>query len=426
MAKESIPYFVWRDGRPRWVPGPRVRALGFKGQDLKDAAGAWLSRSLARHAAEELNAQVAARLAAIAGGTAMAPLPVAKSARSVRTLVEKFLDQPKLRGELVEGRRGRKRLGYSSRRAYINHGAILTEWMGDAEAASLTPDMMEDFYDQLIEARGVITANAVMRSWKTMFYYGEEKLRWPGLHNPVVGLEMDAADGRLVTWPRAAIDCYVAYADGLGWPSLADALFVALLTTQRRNDVLQLLPGGIDEDSIYRFRQSKTGRDAKAKAVPMLLARIEAMRARKLARWGEGQAMRREIICEATGAAYPGDGDFFGKRFAAMKRIAAGKRPGKEVEWRKALSLLGITQAQVTALNIAHVPALHGLWFRDLRDTGITWLAAASCDRYEISAVSGLSLKSVDAVLQKHYLVLDDAFAISAGDKLAAHLGKTA
>jgi hypothetical protein len=438
VAKESIPYFVWRGGRPRWIPGPAVRSLGFRGQDLKDGAGEWLSRPLARAAAEDLNAQARARRAQIEGDTVPVPLPVRRTEHSVEALVTAFLNRPRLRGEIEEGRKGRKRLAASSRRAYHAHGQMLREWMGDADARRITPGMIENFYDQLIESGSLGSANAVMRSWKAIFYFGEKKLRWPDLRNPVVGLDMENPDGRRVTWSRPAIDCFVAFADALGWPSLADALFLALLTTQRRNDVLPLKPGAIEKGSIYRFKQGKTGREATVKAVPMLLARMEAMRARKMKRWGEGPAMDTEIICEATGAPYPSDGDFFGRHFAAMKLIAAGRaarpQPGEDATrqadedaqkaWDKALGLLSITQEKVDALKIAHVPALTGLWFRDLRDTAITWLAAAGCDRYEISKVSGLSITSVDAILQKHYLVLDDDFAIRAGDKLAAHLGK--
>lgn len=55
------PYFVWRDGRPRWEPGPTIRAKGFRGVDLKDDQGAWLDFDRARAAARSLNAHVQTR-----------------------------------------------------------------------------------------------------------------------------------------------------------------------------------------------------------------------------------------------------------------------------------------------------------------------------------------------------------------------------
>ena len=40
--KLSIRYLKWRDGRPRWEPGPTLRAKGWKGRDLKSEQGEWL------------------------------------------------------------------------------------------------------------------------------------------------------------------------------------------------------------------------------------------------------------------------------------------------------------------------------------------------------------------------------------------------
>lgn len=422
MATEKIRYFVWRDGRPRWVPGPKARALGFKGTDLKDQAGLWLSRPRARAAADALNDALDAKVTGTPAPLAM----VSRSAydRSLAQLVDLFLARQKISlDENIAATAGKKKLARSSRLAYHAHGRLLKAWMGDVGAAAITPAMFEDFYADRIADSGVRSANAIMASAKAFYYYGEKKLRWD-LRNPVVGVEMDEAEGRKVIWPREAIAAFVAVADYLGWPSLGDAVIEALLTTQRRNDVLPMRSTAIESGDLYRFVQSKTGQEAVVKAVPMLLDRVRAMRARKRARWpGSNAAMEWEIICEATGAPYPADGHFFAKRFSAVKLIAAG---GTGAELAEAVQLLGVTIDQVASMPIARVPELAGLWFRDLRDTAITWLARAGCNRYEISKVTGLSLQSVDAVLEKHYLVLDDGFAISAGDKLAAHLGRSA
>lgn len=42
-AEIKLPYVAWRDGRPRFVPGARERALGFKGKDLRHPDGRWFS-----------------------------------------------------------------------------------------------------------------------------------------------------------------------------------------------------------------------------------------------------------------------------------------------------------------------------------------------------------------------------------------------
>lgn len=41
--KSAHPYVVWRDGRPRFSPGPELRAAGHKGKDLRHDAGQWFT-----------------------------------------------------------------------------------------------------------------------------------------------------------------------------------------------------------------------------------------------------------------------------------------------------------------------------------------------------------------------------------------------
>lgn len=55
-----VPYLNWRDGRPRWEPGPALRRRGWKGRDLKDGRGNWLDLGAAMDAAREINAEVKA------------------------------------------------------------------------------------------------------------------------------------------------------------------------------------------------------------------------------------------------------------------------------------------------------------------------------------------------------------------------------
>lgn len=57
--KGGVPYLVWRDGRPRWSPGPRLRQAGWRGRDLKDPEGNWLDPEAAAAAASDLNKQAA-------------------------------------------------------------------------------------------------------------------------------------------------------------------------------------------------------------------------------------------------------------------------------------------------------------------------------------------------------------------------------
>ena len=38
----TVKYFYWNNGKPRWVPGPHMRARGAKGVYLRDEAGEFL------------------------------------------------------------------------------------------------------------------------------------------------------------------------------------------------------------------------------------------------------------------------------------------------------------------------------------------------------------------------------------------------
>ena len=45
MRNKQLPFIVWRDDRPRFVPGHRERALGLKGQDLRHPDGRWFTKA---------------------------------------------------------------------------------------------------------------------------------------------------------------------------------------------------------------------------------------------------------------------------------------------------------------------------------------------------------------------------------------------
>lgn len=51
----GVKNFHWRNGRPRWIPSPRLRREGAKGKDLLNAAGAWLPLYEAMVAAHAIN-----------------------------------------------------------------------------------------------------------------------------------------------------------------------------------------------------------------------------------------------------------------------------------------------------------------------------------------------------------------------------------
>ncbi len=61
--------------------------------------------------------------------------------------------------------------------------------------------------------------------------------------------------------------------------------------------------------------------------------------------------------------------------------------------------------------------SLKDLRDQDLRDTAVTWLGRAGCGKFEIAAITGHTLTSIDNIL-KHYLGLHPDLARSAIGKL--------
>ena len=70
------------------------------------------------------------------------------------------------------------------------------------------------------------------------------------------------------------------------------------------------------------------------------------------------------------------------------------------------------------AYNRSDLP--RGLHFHDLRGTAVTRLALAECTVPQIAAITGHSLKDVEAILQAHYLGGRIQLAAQAIEKLDA------
>ena len=154
---------------------------------------------------------------------------------------------------------------------------------------------------------------------------------------------------------------------------------LALWTGQRQGDLLRL-PWSAYDGTHIRLRQSKRGRKV---IIPVGAPLKVALDAAVKAKVGP-------IVLTST-----------------------DKRPwtedGFRSSWRKACTKAGID----------------GLTFHDLRGTAVTRLGIAGATEIEIATITGLSLKSVRAILDEHYLNRDPALAESAMAKLEGHKAGT-
>lgn len=150
------------------------------------------------------------------------------------------------------------------------------------------------------------------------------------------------------------------------------ALILALWSGQRQGDLLRL-PWSAYESPYIRLRQSKGGRRVAMPAGGPLRTLLDTTERR-------GPL----ILTNTLGRPWTSD--------------------GFRTSWGKACERAGIS----------------GLTFHDLRGTAVVRLAIAGASVPQIAAVTGHSLKDVEAILDAHYLGRDIQLAEAAVQKLEA------
>lgn len=395
-----IKHVSWRDGRPRFEPGPALRALGYKGEDLKGPDGAWLSLQQAQDWLDKRLAEIAQRRRAAAAGQRLKR--VARGA--IYTIEDLFddmfasarlqRDAPAAPAQAADAKRPNKRsdIGRNAPRTiadYKNKAAAFESFDIDfyrSPAASVTKPIVLGLHEQLWDAKGLPMANGMMAVLRRAFSIGVNRGR---VHaNPCLKLELPAAEARLRVGTPAELEALLKAADDPKFDDMAvgDAIAIALYTVQRQADVLELEARNEDKGRV-RFIQNKTGARVMVPAVPQLLARLSAIRERRAGAIGSN-SVPQIVFNPRTKAAFKSDD--FRHRFSALRARAA-----------KAC------------------PSLTTFLFMDLRDTGVTRLALAGCTVPEIAAISGHSMETIHAIM-KHYLELNEAHADAAIDKLIA------
>jgi integrase len=182
------------------------------------------------------------------------------------------------------------------------------------------------------------------------------------------GGRLYVADRKDKIWTEQDIAAVLAVASG----EIQLALILALWSGQRQGDLLRL-PWSAYESPYIRLRQSKGGRRVAMPAGAPLRALLDAT-----SRQGP------LILTNTLGRPWTSD--------------------GFRTSWGKACERAGID----------------GLTFHDLRGTAVVRLAIAGASVPQIAAVTGHSLKDVEAILDAHYLGRDIQLAEAAVLKLEA------
>ncbi|WP_414462916.1 tyrosine-type recombinase/integrase [Hyphomicrobium sp. DY-1] len=387
MSFRLPPYLKWRDGRPRWEPGPRLRHA-FRARDLKDDAGVFLGLEAAIAAAKTLNDEVAIWRA---GGNAPSAMPKVNKAapRTCKHLWEVYRASPAyLELKHLTRRDYKSKIEIFLATALDKSGKTL----GSVSVAALQQSDMFSFWEELYKTRGHTMANSTLSAVRSMFSYGVMK-GWRTT-NPARALKLKKTAPRIVVWTPTEIVAFVEKADAMGFTGVADAVVIGLHTGQRQSDVL-LLEFVSAENGRARFKQGKTNARVSVPFTPQLADRIEKIKARRRAGQVAEIQLTGQLVRDTRGKQY--SRETFGKDFRKVKAAVADQQ-------REAGS---------------EDPSILGKLYLDLRDTAVTRLAEAECTIVEIHSITGHELDTIHKVL-KHYLAVNDRMADAAIAKVRA------
>lgn len=431
----------WRDGRPRWIPSPTLRAAGWKGCDLKDARGAYLGRGPSFDAAQGIVDAVAAwragepipfhaqKIAPAArlgsGGAADDAAPSKMDPRSIGALLDAYLGDPAAVPPVPPSnefaairnqadRRSKlsrfvdvlasyakkpgpaatpaERAAYAAARAKVRALSIdVLEPPPPGDSASV--DFLYKAYWAMKNEVGLHMAHGMMSdvsAWLAWCVKPRRAIR----ANWAETVDRETPPGRIRVGSWEELAALVKAADQLKWPSIGDAVILGVDLSWSQADRLKLTWPQIRDGRVHGARQ-KTGRKG---ATPLLaslgLPRLEAIKARQAAALGSpGAQYTHVLVCESTG------------------------RPWTARYYRQ-------IYAEVRAHAAKDCPSVADLNDQDLRDTAITVAYDAGLELPEIASRSLHSLRRIHDVLDKHYGDVRQTVGDNGAKKLNAYLAQ--
>ena len=377
-------YLIWRDGRPRWVPSPKLRRAGYTGRDLKDDAGNWLPKGLAIEEAERINQAL---------DLSDAPLAASPAKRfDMEAVAEAYFASSRF----LYVRRSQKPKSEKTKREYRRLWKQLPASIHDTLPAAIDAPLLEDIFETLIKACGPSSTRAQMRLLSIIL--GHAKRMGTIATNPMANFELPGTEFRCRFLEPAEINAIMAAAERLAMPWVADAYLLGLQIGQRRGDILSLPLRIIDENHV-RLTQWKTSAavdaplsDTAKGHMPRIWERAKAM-----------SVVPHTVIFDAEGQPF-----YFDKDSRRFNR----EEDRYDLNLKRAMAFRRDFD-QVRALAAKAVPSVADTMFKDTRPTAVTRLALADCTAAQISAISGHEMQSIHQIL-RHYLRLLPAIGAAA------------
>lgn len=451
--------FVWRDGRPRWLPSPTRRRQGWKPVDLAATSTrgvkAWMSQGDAIERCKVINAavkawtlkgaHVPADMAAFApagsiDGTALTPSQRADK-RSIGALVEEWkvsskFTLPRGQGGLAET----TKTDYRSKIDVLMIGLVQSEDPEKIAALRALPIdtlavpeeedaefPLEAAYQWLLGQRGhdmaygVLTVASIFITW----CWRKKRIRVMAA-NPVELIDRAPPLGKIRVGTQAELSAIVASATALGLHSIGDAVLLGLDLGWSLKDLLALdwrrlakMPdeNGVVRWTITRATRAKTG--VTSSEIP-LLAIGEACVERIIARNAAAKVTPTHLIVrEASARNRSGrwNNRAFNEAWRAVRDHAAVTVPSL---------LTGDGSEKLEGEGLERTEYAEAFDFMDTRDTFITLAHDADMSAAEVCRRSlHKDHARVLAVWAKHYGTGGRAVGRSGARKMGAHMDAT-
>jgi hypothetical protein len=366
MIKSAIvklPLGIWREGRPRFVPGPNLRKLGYKGRDLRHANGDWFTLQEANAELQRIQAEVHARKhqSATPSKPTVTPANAGAVGLTLGQAVEAFFNLPEMRGKpVVDGKMVRLALSPVTVAGYERYATLVEAACARLDSdntwampvAAIGPKRMQNLVNEIWRTSGPIQARKARGFLSSM--WGKIASKQPHVLKGLF-VELDAiptAPGRIRPAEPHEFWAMVEAAEAMGRYDMADMFFWAVLHGDRQTD--RLNPNATRTTSHITLIHSKTGRTTTKLLDPWLIARMAANAKRREAAKVHWPHM---IIDENAGRPWHPSGNHYAHVFTAIRNEAAKHCP-----------------------SLRNTETTKGLRDQDWRDTNQTWLDRASID----------------------------------------------
>ena len=395
--KHAHPHVSWRDGRPRFSPGPKLRKAGHRGFDLRwpapgqeghnsfaivdltapsDNAGRWFSRGECVDWSEAFIARLGA---AATPKTGKRGRPAGSGmAYTVMQLLEDW-QHPRKNPRFDTAKP--RALKPKTITFYRQCVATIEQTQPDVYAtfvAALDRPICRAMFDAIWSERGLATARGCALTLSAAIGWGQLTGRVRRADNPCSQLQMPTPDPRVRFASRREIKALIAAAEAEGQPAIGDAILLGVWSGQRQADRLAAVHKGLWNKRRV-FRQAKTGAVVAILEAPELEIRFKAAEARRRA---AGIVNAHVLLNEATW--HPFTYKQYRARFLQVRARAIKDGCKSLADFRD----------------------------QDLRDTAVTWLALAGATIPEIINITGHTAESATRIL-KHYLAQHPALADS-------------